>query len=297
MEEPLPTVPAPEPAGPRGPTDWSRVEAPGGKPRSGLGVGAILSRTFGVWWRELPGFALLGLVASTAAAWATYQLYGSAPELLIPDPSVPPWEPMGRLYGRFGGMYFVAFVLWSIQSGAVVHGAVQRLRGARAGLGEMLGVGLQRSFAMFGVVVVSWLAFVGTICTLAVPFLLMAGWAAAPAAVVADRAGPLRALGRSWSLTQGHRWKVLAGILLVSVVYLAAFAVIQALATGAASWPGVSGASTVDGLRALALPMAILQLVGGVLGTLLPVASAAIHHGLCLVKEGGDPVHLSQVFE
>lgn len=297
MEEPLPTVPAPDPAGPPPTTDWSRVEAPGGKPRSGFGVGAILSRTLRVWWREVPAFALLGLTAALAGAWGTYQLYGSAPELLVPDPSVPPWEPLGRLYGRFGGVFFLAFVLWSIQSGAVVHGAVQRLRGARAGLGEMLGVGLQRSFAMFGMTFVAWLAIVATFCTLAVPFLLAAGWAAAAGAVVAERLGPIRSLGRSWALTQGHRWKVLAGILLVFVAYMAAFAAIQAVVTGALSWPGAAGAGTVEALRALALPMAILQLVGGILGTFMPVASAVIHHGLCLVKEGGDPVHLSQVFE
>ena len=298
MEEPLSTVPAPDPARPPGSTDWSRVEAPGGKPRSGFGVGAIVSRTFRTWWRDLPAFALLGLAAAVAAAWATYRMYGAFPEILIPDPSVEPWEPLARFYARFGAMFFVSFVLWSIQTGAVVHGAAQRLRGARAGLGEMLGVGLQRSFATFGMTLVSWFAVVATSCTVASPFMLAAGWAAAWGAVVVERAGPIRALGRSWALTHGYRWKVLAALLLVVVAYLAAFTALQAVVTGGTvSWMGASGAGGAEGLRALALPMAILQLVGGVFGTLLPVASAVIHHGLCLVKEGGDPVHLSQVFE
>ena len=298
MEEPLPTVPASDPARPSGPTDWSRVEAPGGRPRSGFGVGVIVARTFRTWWRELPAFALLGLASAVAAAWATYRMYGAFPELLIPDPSVEPWEPLGRFYGRFGGMLFLSFVLWSIQTGAIAHGAAPRPPRARARRGAKVGVGLQRSFATFGVTLVSWFALVATMCTIAVPFLLAAGWAAAWGAVVVDRAGPIRALGRSWALTQGHRWKVLGALVIVLVAYLTAFTALQAIVTGGmVSWPGAAGASSVEGLRALALPMALLQLVGGIVATLLPVASAVIHHGLCLVKEGGDPVHLSQVFE
>jgi hypothetical protein len=297
MQEPLPTVPAPDPAGPPE-TDWSRVEAPGGTPRSGFGVGVIVARTFRTWWQELPAFALLGLASAVAAAWATYRMYGAFPELLVPDPSVPPWEPLARFYGRFGGVLFLSLVLWSIQTGAIAHGAARRLRGARVGVGEMLGVGLQRSFAIFGVTLVSWFAITFTACTVAVPCLLAAGWAAAWGAVVVDRAGPIRALGRSWALTQGHRWKVLGALVIVLVAYLAVFTALQAAVTGGmVSWPGAAGGSSVEALQALALPMAILQLVGGLATTILPVTSAVIHHGLCLVKEGGDPVHLSQVFE
>lgn len=297
MEEPLPTVPAPDPAGPRGPTDWSRVEAPGGKPRSGFGVGAIVGRTFRIWWRELPRFGLIGLASAVAPAWATYQLYRSSPELLIQDPSAPPGESLGRIYGRFGGLWFLSYVLWSIHLGAIAHGAVRRLRGGRAGLGELLGAGLQRSFAMFGVVVIGTLAVAFTFCTLVVPLLLGACWAGSIAAV-AEGAGPIRALGRSWELTLGYRWQVLAAMLLVLLAYLVAVSVLQVVVTGGAfGWWGGAAVPPEQALVAQAIPFAVAQLAAGIVGTLLPVASAVVHHGLCLVKEGGDPVHLSQVFE
>lgn len=297
MESPLPTVPAPGPAGPQAPTDWSSVSAPGGGPRSGFGVGVLLSRTFRTWWRDLPAFALFGVVASLPMAWGVYHLYGDLAELLVPDPSSP-FANVARIYAQVGGLWFASFVLATIQVGAVVHGASRRLRGAKAGLGEMISVGLARSFAMFGMLFVALVATVGTACLVVPPFLLATGWAAAAPAVAVEGAGPIRALGRSWHLTRGHRWKIFGGVLLVYLAMFLVTSVLQGALTGASfSWPGAAASMTADDFRAMALPMGILQLAGGIVGSPLLVATAVVHHGLCLVKEGGDPVQLAEVFE
>jgi len=297
METPLPTVPAPGPAGPPAPTDWSRVPAPGGGPRSGFGVGTIVSQTFRIWWRDLPVFTLLAAVASAPLAWAMYRLYGASAELLVPDPAAP-FEHLARIYAQIGGLWVLSFVLGAIKLGAIAHAATLRLRGGKAGLGEMLSVGLGRSFAMAGMLLVALAATLGTLCLVVPPFLLLCGWAAASPAIAVENASPIRALGRSWQLTEGYRWRILGGVLLVYFASLVLTTALQGVLTGGvASWPGTMSSMTADQLRALAVPMGVLQLAGGIVFVPMLVASAVIHHGLRLVKEGGDPVQLADVFE
>jgi hypothetical protein len=297
MEQPLPTTPARDPRGPVGPTDWSRVSVPGGGgPGSRFGVGEIFSQSFRIWWRDLPAYAFLAVVAAVPAAWGTYSLYGQHPELLRPDRSLNPLELLARIYGGYGAYWFAAGVLLAIETGAVIHAAVRRLGAERAGLGEMISVGLQRSFAMFGMLVLVLLATVASVCTVVVPFLLASGWAAAAPAVAVERAGPIRALRRSWGLTQGHRWKILGGVVLVYLTCAVPLLLLHfALTGGFLSAPGPG--TTLEEIQALALPMAIYQLASGIFGTPIAVASAVIHHGLRIVKEGGDPAHLANVFE
>ncbi|RED16526.1 hypothetical protein [Parasphingopyxis lamellibrachiae] len=49
---------------------------------------------------------------------------------------------------------------------------------------------------------------------------LMVVWIAAIPAAIQEHLGPIRALGRSWALTSGHRWKLLAMVIIFSIVVM-----------------------------------------------------------------------------
>jgi hypothetical protein len=314
MEQPLPTVLVP---GPSAPADWSQVPAPAPLPPTSFGIGSLLSRSVSLWVRSLHLFAPLGMAAYAPLAAGMYLVYARLLSAELRSPST-----AARAFLAFGGAWLLTMVLSVLLMGAVSHGALRRLEGQPLALGGALAAGLRRWPALLalsilvGLAVLAcclpivvgaalgaraapYLAFLGMLAGLAVSAVpmvwLLCGWSAAVPAAVAERAGPLRALSRSWDLTRGHRWQVFGGfvvlfLLTMALAYLVQFALMMPLVVA-------SGYRNADHGTALALPMALSQLVGGALSPLPLVASAVTYHGLRAIKEGGDPEHLGRVFE
>jgi hypothetical protein len=97
---------------------------------------------------------------------------------------------------------------------------------------------------------------------------------------MAERLGPVKALGRSRWLTKGHRWKLLA---LFVIAYFAGVA------------PGMLVAPLVAGIPAAG--MVATALVGCVMGPLVLVAPAVAYHDLRTFKEGLSTADLLKVFD
>jgi hypothetical protein len=109
---------------------------------------------------------------------------------------------------------------------------------------------------------------------------------AIPAAVAERWKGTSDALSRSWELTKGRRWKVLA-VALVTIAVAVGFVVLAltALETAAewgANHPVVAG-----------LEEAIVALAAG----FVAVASTVSYHDLRVVREGMDEAELAAVFD
>jgi hypothetical protein len=295
MDEPLPTQLAPAGEG-AAPADWSQVTAPPPEsPAAAFGAGWLIARSFSTWGRNVLRFALLGLVGNTPMAVGLYLLYARMPGLLA-EPEPPSLKRLVAWMGTFGVAWLVTMLLYPLVMGAVMHGALRGLRGARAGVGEMLAAGGRAYLRVLGMGLLVGLAMIPATLLLVVPaIVLMVGWSAAVPAAVVEGAGPVRGLSRSWELTRGHRWRVFAGFLVVGL----ATAVVAGMAQAAAT----AVALVVGGVRggmpgpAMAVPMSIYQLVAGALGTVTMVVCAAAYHGLRAAKEGGDPETLARVFE
>jgi hypothetical protein len=295
MDQPLPTelagaTPAAAPA------DWSTVVAPAREAAStAFGAGRLIGRTFSIWFRGLVPFGLVGLVCYAPMAVGIYLLYSRMPSAI--EPGVAP--DLGKFFvglAGFGVAWVLSILLMAFELGAVSAGALQALRGEKVRLPAMLAQGGRRFLPMLGMTLLLGLAVLAASCALVVPgIILMCGWCAAAPALVAERLGPLRGLGRSWGLTRGRRWPLFAGFLVVTLAVTAAAMAIQSL-----TMAGVMLATGPAGFApgpAMALPMAIYQLVAGVLGSVTMVACAVAYHGLRQEKEGGDPVQLARVFE
>jgi hypothetical protein len=243
-----------------------------------LGVGDVLDRTFNVY-RSRPllfiglsaiWFLLLVLVfivlavvvfAGTFAAFARQtassdQLAGAA---------------VGIIAFVIVAV-IVAIVLFSAQSGSLAHAAARRYLGKEVGIGESFRAGLSASgrlfiagLLVFLVLVLVWaalfivaaitnqfLAFaLATIVAVVVTAYLACSWLVAPVIVVIEKMGPIAALGRSWRLSSGHRWRIFGIQVLLVILNLVLSVLIGGLfggfaaAGGQAGQPGQFGVSNV----------------------------------------------------
>ncbi len=72
---------------------------------------------------------------------------------------------------------------------------------------------------MIGFVGITLLVFLGLMVVVLLPLLgLTARWMAAPVAVVAERLGPMTALGRSWQLTERQTWRSILFLILLVIL-------------------------------------------------------------------------------
>ena len=295
MNEPLPTIPAPGPARKPPASVWSSVPSPGPAPTSSFSVGYLIGRSFKIWGRNVLLFALLGGLGNLPMAYVMYRFYSHFPTMADPSRAEEFLSSVAAMMGSFFLGWLVSLVAMSLMMAAVCDGAAQALRGEPVRSRPMLAAAIHRAPYVLAVMLLATLAAMATACTVVGPVLLMVGWCAAIPATVVERAGPIRALGRSWALSRAYRWQLFAGFAVLFVCLMMVSGILQGIATAAILV--ISGPSGLEPGPAMALPMAIYQVFAGMLGTLTTVGLAVAHHGLRAAKEGGDPVALAHVFE
>ena len=90
----------------------------------------------------------------------------------------------------------------------------------------------------------------GVIVAIAGTFYLAASWLVAPVIVVVEKMGPIAALGRSWRLSSGSRWRIIGIQALLGILNLVLSLLIGGIfgglaAAGQTEQPGQFGVSTV----------------------------------------------------
>jgi hypothetical protein len=250
-------------------------------------VGAVLARTLRVWWAHVGAFSAMALAVFApllaGAGLFAWSAFASAPT--VPEP--------GALARRLlalvaGGALTLALSV--VQMGAVTYGTVRWLNGERAPLGRMIAVGFRRGLPVVGTVVIVWLVTSAGALLLVVPgvVFLVAASVSIPAAVV-ERPGVVGAIRRSFELTRGSRWQLLAaGLVIVVVQWLLSSAAQLATFLLAPLWPGpwVLGASVL-----------VSQVASALVSVISVVAIAVCYHDLRVTKEGVDTAELARVFE
>ena len=212
-----------------------------------LGIGDIVDRVIGLY-RSRP---LLFIVVSAipylvlAIALAALGIGFAAPlsRLAVsPDPASALDPALLGVAGIFGLAFaVVAIVVFSVQSAALVHASSERYLGREVPIGEALSVGLRASprliaagmlafFALFlaptAVIVAAALTqqvvviVVAAIAAVVLFTFLIASWMLVPVVATIERTGPLHALRRSWTLSKGARWRVLALLSLLLILQM-----------------------------------------------------------------------------
>jgi hypothetical protein len=234
--------------------------------------GAVIGRSFAVWGRNLVAFSAAALAVQSpsialAALWAARAPAGATPPRTLS---------------------LLSTLLGVIATGALTTGVLRALAARRARVGEMLRDGFRRMWNVLRVGIVGQLAVLIGLVLLVAPGLVFAAglWVAVPAAVAERWKGTSDALTRSWELTKGRRWKVLA-VALVSVVLALGGGLVAALLLETAVEWGANPSVVA------ALEEAIAALAGG----FIAIASAVSYHDLRAIREGMGSAELAAVFE
>jgi hypothetical protein len=246
-----------------------------------LPFGQLVGKTIGIYLRNLLPFAVLGAIV--LAPWIVLRIY------MQESMGEATYDGSQSIAGMDVASFALQTLLGYVLTGAVTYGVVQQLRGQPAGLGQVIGIGVQSFFRVLltGVVV-------GVLVGLATMLLIVPGiivsvilFVAIPAAVM-ERAGPGDAIGRSADLTKGSRWLIFAAWLLIALIGIG----VAAVAGGVVAIFAVENQGLHDGI-----PM-WLEIAITILTTPFSATMAAVcYFMLRMGKENVDVKELAAVFD
>lgn len=275
--------------------------------RFSLPFGDLLGVTLSTFFRNFVPFTVMGAIVMSP--WAALVLY------LAPALSEGPPRSSEELFEYFlaqGGAFVLQQLLGYLLTGSVVFGVVQQMRGQPAGmglslqtgfrnLGRSLGTGLLVGLRILLFCLPSALLVLGATQVrfpLAVPiaFLVALGllvpavmefvrlYVAIPAAVMEEKGGG-PAIARSKGLTDGSRWPIFGGLVVVGI------------ATGMVSAmllvPIALLAGNPDGMVQIVVTIALTVVGQGLGATMMAVCYFQLRRG----KENVDPKALASVFD
>lgn len=251
--------------------------------RQELEVGRLLSATFSTWSQNARAVLPLVLLANVPVAVAMFLAYAHFRR--------EPTDERLVASGAFWAAMLINLLINPVELLGVAHAGVRRMRGARVGLGELLGAAARRYFPALALWLLLILAFAGSSCTIVLPFLLLTAWAAAFPAMADEALGPIEALRRSWHLTKGHRWRVFASLFVLLLVLGLGVITVQGV-LGAV----VRGGRPITGEAAGALH-AFETMLQAVSSSVVTTGLAVAYRHLRDAHEGPAASQLARVFE
>jgi hypothetical protein len=247
-------------------------------PAAGFRVGDVLSRSFSLYFRRLPLYYLIALVVTAPNLYFALEAAKLMPTTVEGRPVFPPgYWPM------IGLTMLVSMLSYAIENVALIHIALQDVRGRRADPGATVSLVFARTLSILVVLFIAWFAVSLSAILLIVPaFLVWMMLSVAVPACIDDTPNPFAALGRSAELTKGNRWR-LFGIQIVYIVVLLVFSGLQ------------------QGALAAAVPRDMMMLLSFPLGVALSswgaVLSAATYSALRVAKQGVEGDQIATVFD
>lgn len=270
-------------------------------------IGAVISRGIGVYVRHFVPFVVVGVVTYLPVIVLSLLFGGRIEEAETGSPAA--MSGGGVVAMVVVGL--VGIVCWCAMSAGVTYGVISSMRQGDVHIGVALRAALRAILPLIGLSLLGvGLGLLGGVAfTLAslIPdvgpvigatglaivgaYLFVRWWLMVPAVVV-DGLGPIAALRRSSELTVGHRWRVLAVIvlwLLIALVVL--FLAVTAVAA-------VFSAGTTE-------PSSSATLLLNIAGTLLEIVLGGIgasvvavgYHDLRIAREGIGSDDIARVFD
>lgn len=179
-------------------------------PAPRFSIGNVVSLTFSIYFRNFWPFFLMAFVVNL-------------PSLLMQIDTVSSTaEEVGGFFsvtGALGGL--LNLLLSYVVTGAILFGVYQQMRGEPFSMARALNIAGSRVLSILMVSLISGVVVGVGFILLVIPgvILYLMLMVAVPATVV-ERIGPLDALGRSMSLTRGHRLELLGLIIIFALLML-----------------------------------------------------------------------------
>ncbi len=241
-----------------------------------VSVGSLLSRIFSVWGRSLPRLVGHGLLMTLPVTVVV--LAGVLGIFVVGERGGDPNVALAIVVGVVA--LALGVTLAAAQLAGATYCAFQTLADRPFRFGHMVSVGFARVLPVIAVSLLAGLPVALGFALALVPGLFLAcGLAAVVPLVVVERLGPVAAMRRSWALTRGHRWTILA--------------------TAAVMVPAVLGVLVVGLIFELVplLGMFAALAIDVAAGALFMLWPAAVYHDLRVEKEGAASDDLARVFE
>lgn len=181
---------------------------------------------------------------------------------------------------------------------AIVRALMAHARGDRVSLRGCLAGSFGKVVPLIGLSLLMALGMIIGLVVLIVPAIIFSIiWSVAAPALVVEKLGIFAALGRSMSLSEGHRWRVF-GLMALVLLFYWAFWTTMAFLFEAAGWAGGSLLSDGGGLSTAAdIVGALFSLAAWTLALALWGAiSASLYLELRTVREGPLTGDLAEVF-
>ncbi len=231
-------------------------------------AGRVIGRSFSVWLRNFVPFSIVTLVVHLPVL---------ALAAAMPPGGGPGWNAADNLLSGLARLVAI---------GALAYGVLESLHGERPSIGALFRTGFRKLGSVFAVSFRVGLWLLLGVVLLVVPALVWycALFVAVPAIVVENERDSAEALQRSRDLTRGHRWAILAVVLVMFVVSVAGVLLAGALSVALRSLP--QPAPTLAAVAVIALA-----------STVGACAPAVAYHDLRLAKEGVSTADLVKVFE
>jgi hypothetical protein len=192
------------------------------------------------------------------------------------------------------GTFFAVMIQWlavTVLTGLLIVAVSEAVLGRRIGPGELWRRARSRVWALIGLALLS--AIVIGVCTLffVVPGVIVyIGWSLAAPALLLENQSIGAALGRSWQLTRGSRWRVLGILVLTWIIVRVASLLVVGPVTLISTLinTGLSGSGNV----ALILEQVLQQIAGAAAGAVFypfqAAVTALLYIDLRMRREGLD---------
>jgi hypothetical protein len=241
--------------------------------QSAFRIGDVLERTFSIFGRNILPFIVLSGIA-TLPYVVVYWTQSAAPLAMFAPARTGATILLTSLLGG---------VLKVLTQAVIVYAAFQDMRGRKVRMGESLRIGVGRILPILGLGICYAFGLGLAFMLFLVPgLILMTMWYVSIPACVVETLGPLKSLGRSRALTEGHRWK-LFGLLVIS--FIAGIVV---------GWVFPYLARMIAGRAGFVIAQYLAQAVVGAFSAILVVV---VYRDLRVAREGIDTDRIAAVFD
>ncbi len=188
----------------------------------------------------------------------------------------------------FAGGSFISMVLGFIAYASIVYGAIEQQAGNKIGVIKMLSGGVNQLVpVVLASILITLLTLLGYILLIIPGVIISLALAATVPAIVAEKLGPLEALKRSASLTDGFKWTIFWAMMVIGLIELVLNFALEFLQQA----PVTSGTDS-----SLYIPIAVFLIQTAITTALGGTVAAAIYSQLRTAKEGVSADDIAQVF-
>lgn len=251
-----------------------------------LGVGAIVSESFSILFRNIFSVMLLSLVPTLLTIVISGMLNGFDVALGVGQPEV----GGSGYFVRFGLSMVAQLALGGVTTALLVQMAYDAKLNRPIQIGRYIGPALS---AMLPIAILGILSGIliglGTVALILPGLLIYAVYSVMPAAVAIEKVG-FSGLGRSAALTKGYRWPIVgAAILIWIVTFVVTF--------GAMFLVGLLIAGTGGGGTGITIGVLAFAVISSIAAGFGSISVALIYARLREIKEGTSVRDIAAVFD